>query len=154
MGGLGVEPHGLHYFYKAYISQPNEGHVAPNHWATCPLLIRFQYDTCQHVTGQRTSNQSVPPHQYTTSSWWYDLPRGRTDCTDRYSQHPNFDLFDLTEKSWYLLHMDSVCESKYTVGISKMRRTQWHCFHHIPSTLKIEQILIPWSLAADEMPEK
>jgi hypothetical protein len=56
---------------------------------------------------------------------------------------PNFSLFDLAVKSRYLLHTDSVCESKYTTGIRKMRRTQWHCFYHIPSTLKIEQILIP-----------
>jgi hypothetical protein len=67
---MGVEPRGLHYFYKANISQSNEGHVAPKHWATCPLLIRCQYDTCQHSTRprqpmkmcQRTTNRYAPRH--------------------------------------------------------------------------------------------
>ena len=56
---------------------------------------------------------------------------------------PNFSLFDLAVKSRYLLHTDSVCENKYTAGIRKTRQTQWHCFHLIPNTLKIEQNLIP-----------
>ena len=77
------------------------------------------------------------------SARWYGPPRGRTDCTDRYSQHSNFDLFDLAVKLRYLLHTDSIRENKYTVGIGKTRRTQWHCFRLNPSTLKIEQILIP-----------
>jgi hypothetical protein len=101
-------------------------------------------DTCQHVTGPRTSNQNAPNHQYATSARWYGPPRGRTDCTDRYSQHPKFfSLFDLAVKSRYLLHTDSICENKYTAGIRKTRRTQWHYFRLNPSTLKIEQILIP-----------
>jgi hypothetical protein len=135
VGGPGVEPRGLHYFYKANISQSNEGHVAPKHWATCPLLIRFQYDTCQHITGQRTSNQNVPHHHDGTALH----VAVRTVRTGTVSI-PNFYLFDLVVRSRYLLHTDSVCESKYTAGIRKTRRTQWHCFHRIPSTLKIEQI--------------
>ena len=70
----------------------------------------------------------------------YIPPHGRTDCTDRYSQHPNFYLFDLAVKSRYLLHTDSIRENKYTAGIRKTRRTQWNCFRLNPSTLKIEQI--------------
>jgi hypothetical protein len=58
---------------------------------------------------------------------------------------PNFSLFDLAVKSRYLLHTDSVCESKYTAGIRKMRQMQWHHFRRNPSTLKIEQIFAPWS---------
>jgi hypothetical protein len=56
---------------------------------------------------------------------------------------PKFCLFGLADRSRYLLHTDSVCESKYTAGIRKTRRTQWHYFRCIPSTLKIEQNLIP-----------
>jgi hypothetical protein len=56
---------------------------------------------------------------------------------------PNFCLFVLVDRSRYLLHTDSIYESKYTVGIRKTRRMQWHCFRRIPSTLKIEQNLIP-----------
>jgi len=55
---------------------------------------------------------------------------------------PNFSLFDLAVKSRYFLHTDSVRENKYTAGIRKRRRTQWHCFRLILSTLKIEQNLI------------
>ena len=58
---------------------------------------------------------------------------------------PNFSLFDLAIKSRYLVHTDSICENKYTARIRKTRRTQWHCFRLDPGTLKIEQILIPWS---------
>jgi hypothetical protein len=54
-----------------------------------------------------------------------------------------FDLFDLAIKSRYLLHTDSIRENKYTAGIRKTRQTQWHSFRLNPSTLKIEQILIP-----------
>ena len=78
-----------------------------------------------------------------TSARWYGPPRGRTNCTDRYSQHPIFYLFDLAVKSRYLLHTDSIRENKYTAGIRKTGRTQWHFFRFNPSTLKIEQILIP-----------
>ena len=138
-----VQTRGTPIFLQRNINQTKEGHVAPKHWATCPLLIRSQYNTCQHPIGQQSTNRYEPCHQAAMSAIWYVPPRGHTDCTDRYSQHPNFDLFDLTVKSRYLLHTDSICENKYTAGIRKTRRTQWHYFHHIPSTLKIEQNLIP-----------
>jgi hypothetical protein len=146
VGGPGVEPRGLHYFYKENISQSNEGHVAPKHWATCPLLIRFQYDTCQHTIRprqpmkmcQRTTNRCAPCHHDGTALH----VAVRTVRTGTVSI-PNFCLFGLAVRSRYLLHTDSVCESKYTAGIRKTRQTQWHCFRRIPSTLKIEQNLIP-----------
>jgi hypothetical protein len=56
---------------------------------------------------------------------------------------PIFSLFDLAVKSQYILHTDSIRENKYTTRIRKTRRTQWNCFRLNPSTLKIEQILIP-----------
>ena len=68
-----------------------------------------------------------------------------TDCTDRYSQHQTFCLFGLMNRSRYLLHIDSVWESKYTTGIRKTRGTQWHCFHRILSTLIFGLKFEPWS---------
>ena len=91
----------------------------------------------------------LPRHQchavctVATSARWYGPPRGRTDCTDRYSQHSNFDLFDLAVKLRYLLHTDSIRENKYTAGIRKTRRTQWCWFHRIPSTFIFEHFSCP-----------
>jgi hypothetical protein len=65
----------------------NNGHVSAPH---SPL------STQSHVTSNTSSDCTA-------------LPRHRTDCTDRYSQHQTFFcLFGLTNRSRYLLHTDSV----------------------------------------------
>jgi hypothetical protein len=95
-------------------------------------------DMCQHPIRQPPSNKNMP-HQQDGTALHVAVRTVRTGTVST----PNFSLFDLAVKSQYLLHTDSICESKYTTGIRKMRRTQWNYFHRIPSTLKIEQILIP-----------
>jgi hypothetical protein len=134
------------------MSQSNEGHVAPKHWATCPLLICFQYDTCHHMIEQPPANNNAPHHQTTNSAATSLYGRLRhlyglyhVSSTACPVSTLFFKPFDLAVKSRYLLHTDSVCENKYTAGIRKTRRTQWHCFRLNPSTLKIEQIFAPWS---------
>jgi hypothetical protein len=109
-------------------------------------------DTCQHSIGQPPSNKNMPHHQTATSTVWsphhhYGTALHMAVRTVRTGtvSIPNFCLFGLADRSRYLLHTDSVCESKYTAGIRKTRRTQWHHFRRNPSTLKIEQIFAPWS---------
>jgi hypothetical protein len=130
--------------------------VAPSDWATCLLIIRFQPDTCHPSIGQQSTNTNMPRHQTATSSI-AKSPYGHHVSTVRPCHMavrtvrtgtvsiPFFSLFGSVNRSRYLLHTDSVCESKYTVRIRRTRRTQWHRFRRIPSTLKIEQILDPWS---------
>ena len=99
-------------------------------------------DTCPHGIHPEPSNQQLPRHpsaksaKVRPSTWPYGL-YGQVQSA------PNFDHFDSVIKSRYLLHTDSIHENKYTAGIRKTRRTQWHWFRLNPSTLKIEQILIP-----------
>ena len=100
-------------------------HVESPGAATCPVW------TC-HV-------RTVRP-----ATWQYSLP----------SQHQIFCLFDFSDRTRYLLHMDFAWRSKYTAGIRKTRRTQWHHFHRIPSTLNFEQILDPWSRFWSHLPTK
>ena len=122
-----------------------------NQWATCGALglgyMSSYYwppnDTCQHLNRPKLTNQYLPCHHCTVCMVLPHHCMDYTDCTDRYSQHPKFFLFVLADRSLYLLHTDSVWESKYTTRIRKMRQMQWHCFCRIPSTLKIEQILTP-----------
>jgi hypothetical protein len=67
-----------------------------NQRATCGTLglghvssyYRPPNDTCQHLTRPKSTNQFPPHHRIATSSNGTSLPRHRTDCTDRYSQHP------------------------------------------------------------------
>jgi hypothetical protein len=123
---------------------PSLGHVAPFH---SPLICHVSPYYSSSVNQSQLAT-SAGSNSATTSLYHHatSLPRvSRTDCTDRYSQHHFFCLFGSTNRSRYLLHMDSICESKYTAGIRKMRRMQWHHFRRIPSTLKIEQIFDPWS---------
>jgi hypothetical protein len=137
-GGPGFKPADSQQCF-AYHNEPNKwGHVAPMHWATCLFLIRLQVDTCQLPTGKQSTNQRTPRHHDGTALH----VAVRTVRTGTVSI-PFFDLFDLAIKSRYLLHTDSIRENKYTAGIRKTRRTQWHSFRLNPSTLKIEQILIP-----------
>jgi hypothetical protein len=102
-----------------------------------------QPDTCQHLIRRQSSNTNMPhhqlPHHHDGTTLHVAVRTVRTGTVSI----PNFCLFGLADRSQYLLHTDSVCESKYTAGIRKTRRTQWHCFRRIPSTLKIEQNLIP-----------
>ena len=141
MGGPGVEPRGLHYFYKPYISQPNEGHVAPNHWATCPLLICFQYDTCHHMIEQPPANNNVPhlplPCQHDGTACHVAVRTVRT-CTVII-----FSLFDFSVKMRYLLHTVSVWHKNYTTGIRKTSRTSWCWFRWILSTFIFEHFSCP-----------
>jgi hypothetical protein len=83
-GGPGVEPHGpQNILYKT--NYPiNKGHVAPLDWVTC-LHITCQSDTCPHPIRQKPSNQQLPCYHRMACTV---LPHHRTDCTDRYSQHP------------------------------------------------------------------
>ena len=137
-----VQTRGTPIFLQRKYKPIKEGHVAPNHWATCPLLIRSK--TTRVKTSLDKNQPTKMSHVITaTSAIRYGPPRGRTDCTDRYSQHPFLTCFDLAIKSRYLLHTNSIHENKYTAGIRKTRRTQWRYFRLDPSTLKIEQILIP-----------
>jgi hypothetical protein len=64
----GSNPTASIIFTKQNMSQSNEGHVAPKHWATCPLLICFQYDTCHHMIGQPPANNNAPHHQTANSA--------------------------------------------------------------------------------------
>ena len=116
-------------------------------------LIFAQLDaTCHNITRPQSTNHNSPRQQVPNQ-----LQRHRTSChvtatCESYGLYGQvqsasffFCLFGSTNRSRYLLHTDSVCKSKYTTGIKKMRQTQWHYFCLIPSTLKIEQNLIPWS---------
>jgi hypothetical protein len=94
------------------------------------VFVQNRPTSSRHVT-PLPSQQKVRP-----STWPYGL-YGQVQSA------PNFDHFDSVIKSRYLLHTDSIRENKYTAGIRKTRRTQWHWFRLNPSTLKIEQILIP-----------
>ena len=105
--GPGVKPRGLQYFYKANLSHSNKRHVAPKHWATCPLFHSLPYNTCQLVTGPRASNQKCATSSLChismmvrPSTWPYGL-YGQV-------QSSFFSLFDFSVKMRYLLHTDSV----------------------------------------------
>jgi hypothetical protein len=129
----------LHSHYKP----TNAGHVAPKHWATCPHTIHCQRDTCQHPIRQQPSNQQLPHHHHMiVQSYHVTVQTVQTVRTCTVSI-PKFCLFGLADRLRYLLHTNSVCESKYTTRIRKTRQTQWNYFHRIPNTLKIEQNLIP-----------
>jgi hypothetical protein len=148
----GSNPTASIIFTKQNMSQSNEGHMAPKHWATCPLLICFQYDTCHHMIGQPPANNNAPHHQTSNSAAKSSYGRLRqlyglchVSSTTCPVSTLFFYLFGSTNRSRYLLHTDSICESKYTTEIRKTRQTQWHHFHRNPSTLKIEQIFAPWS---------
>jgi hypothetical protein len=139
----GSNPAASIIFTKQNMSQSNEGHVAPKHWATCPLLICFQYDTCHHMIGQPPANNNAPCHQTANSAATSSYGRLRQLyglCHVSSTACPVstlfFYLFDLAVKSRYLLHTDSVRENKYTAGIRKTRRTQWHRFRHNTRTVK------------------
>jgi hypothetical protein len=140
-GGPGVEPRGPQYIlYKNHLANKRGtrgahglGHVS-SHYSP----------TTGHVssTDSPETNQTTTHHVITVWSVRPCHVTVRTVRTGTVSTQ-KFCLFGLADRSRYLLHTDSVCESKYTAGIRKTRRTQWHYFRRIPSTLKIEQNLIP-----------
>ena len=131
------------YIWKQW--PKNERHVAPSGWATCPHIIRPKWTRVitpltninqikRTMSPPATSVRMVRPCHITVWTIWKGTVSIQKIC-----------LFGLADRSQYLLHTDSICESKYTTGIRKMRRTQWHCFRRISSTLNFEQNLIPWS---------
>jgi hypothetical protein len=128
--------------------------VAPMHWATCLLIIFHENRHVSTYHSSMSTNENAPMNNQpicTTSSNCHIIMMVRpyhvaiwTIQTGTVSI-PFFYLFGSANRSRYLLHTDSVCESKYTAGIRRTRQTQWYCFCHILSTLKIEQIFDPWS---------
>jgi hypothetical protein len=143
VGGPGVEPRGLHYFYIANIGQSMRDTWRPSIGPR--VLIPFAANTTR-VNIRLDNHHPIKichviklPHHHDGTALHVAVRTVRTGTVSI----PNFCLFGLADRSRYLLHTDSVCESKYTAGIRKTRRTQWHCFRRIPSTLKIEQNLIP-----------
>jgi hypothetical protein len=146
-GGPGVEPRGLHKILYDQIAKIG-CHVAALDWATWHPIIRPKMPRVKY--NSPTIDQSKLCHVSTYHiihdvPSWTSVVRGHTDIRTGIVSIPNFCLFGSMNRSRYLLHTDSVCESKYTAGIRRTRRTQWHHFRRILSTLKIEQILDPWS---------
>ena len=145
----GSNPMASNIFYKKLLSQPVSDMWHP--WiGPCVLLLlatQGHMSTPDSPTIDQSASATSPPY-----GLYGPATSDRTDCTDRYSQHQTFSLFGLTNILRYLLHTDSVWESKYTVRIRKTRQTQWYYFCHIPSTLKIEQNLIPWSYITSNIP--
>ena len=143
---LGSKPADSHYILYNNINQTNGGHVAPMDWATCILIIHHQLDTCQLPIRHPTTNKNLPRHHcmaVRSVRPCHVRPYGLYGLVQSASKKKF--LFALMNRSRYLLHTDSIWQSKYTAGIRKTRQTQWHCFRRIPSTLKFEQNLIPWS---------
>ena len=142
MGGPGFKPAKLQYFYKDNINQ-----LRRDTWR--PIIgprVLFSFVPKQHVSKPHWTEINQPQRAISSSCHVSSTVRPSTWPYGLYGQvqsTPLFDLFDLAIKSRYLLHTDSICENKYTAKIRKTRRTQWHCFRLDPSTLKIEQILIP-----------
>jgi hypothetical protein len=143
-GGPGVEPHGLHIILHIciHINQPDSD--TWRQWVGPRVhTLLATNDTCQHLIRDnhpmKMHHVTHLPHHHDGTALHVAVWTVRTGTVSI----PNFCLFGLADRSQYLLHTDSVCESKYTAGIRKTRRTQWHCFRRIPSTLKIEQNLIP-----------
>jgi hypothetical protein len=144
-GGPGVEPRGLPKSFYTYIQHITNskvtrganglGHVSEPYSLQ---MTRVNITLGNHHPIQTHHIINVPRQQDGTALH----VAVRTVRTGTVSI-PIFYLFDLAVKSRYLLHTDSIRENKYTAGIRKTRRTQWHCFRLNPSTLKIEQILIP-----------
>jgi hypothetical protein len=139
-GGPGVEPHRLPlYILTNHIGTrgANElGHVSTPYQ---PLMTRVNTVFANARPTKICHVIELPRHHDGTALPHVSVRTVRTGTVNI----PNFCLFGLVDRSRYLLHTDSVCKSKYTTGIRKTRRMQWHCFRHIPSTLKIEQNLIP-----------
>jgi hypothetical protein len=101
--GPGVKPRGLQYFYKANLSHSNKRHVAPKHWATCPLLIRFHTTRVNSLLVHEHPTKMchiIPlPHQHDGTALHVAVRTVRTGTVSI----PNFSLFDLAVRMRYLL---------------------------------------------------
>jgi hypothetical protein len=140
-GGPGVEPRGLHIILHIYIHINQPDSDTWRQWVGPRVhTLLATNDTCQHLIRRPPSNENMPHHVIMmVRPCHMAVQTVRTGTVSI----PNFCLFGLADRSRYLLHTDSICESKYTARIRKTRQTQWHCFRRIPITLKIEQNLIP-----------
>jgi hypothetical protein len=88
-GGPGVEPRGLHIILHIY-NHINQSHSDTWRQWVGPRVhtLLATNDMCQHPIGQPPSNKNMPHHQTAMHHDGTALPHGRTDYTDRYSQHP------------------------------------------------------------------
>jgi hypothetical protein len=88
-GGPGVEPRGLPHFTQSTINQPMSDTWRP--WVGPRVLILFAHKRTR-VSTLLANNRPMktchiihlPCHRTDGTA----LPRHRTDCRDRYSQHP------------------------------------------------------------------
>jgi hypothetical protein len=104
VGGLGVEPRGLQlsFFYITNINQtmsdtwrPRIGPRVLTPFANKRTRVTSRFDSCQpmnafHITFVRSYGPATSDRM------------DCTDCTDWYSQHQNFCLFDFPNRSLYL----------------------------------------------------
>jgi hypothetical protein len=115
--------------------------VSHFYWSNRTMKTPNLCDTWRILVTPCVLLYGLPCHRYGhATSALYGLPRGSTACPVSIKF---FCLFDFSDRTRYLLHTDFVCESKYTAGIRRTRRTQWHRFRRIPSTFIFEHFSSP-----------
>jgi hypothetical protein len=89
-GGPGVEPRGPIHFIQRLSNHINQWIVTRGTNGLGHVSKLYSLPMTRVATPLDNHHQMKICHVIATSARWYGPPRGRTDCTDRYSQHPKF----------------------------------------------------------------